>query len=327
MAFAESESHPALSPRRRCLAVAGRGALFVALAACGCTSTPGGPQDASRSPGQPDGSAVSTPRLCDGMAAMKLRVFVEPQNGREERGSVVRVENGFTSLAFDGMCSYWMGGSWVEKPNSPIDNRDLGWRTGTLPPAIAQEIEQSIPLDRLDRLQDCVSSAGLFDAPTRTFRSRASRARCIRGGARFEAAWNFVKSKALDLWSAGTPLAGDIRLSAVADNNPVGLAMPYRWPLAEPLQPLLIREDVREADYMGFSSGISHLIAEAAGANLLRRIREQYFVDKQATPGFYPQMRMTDGKTTATVFLRDALPYEDERGLLPFSDPPSMPPP
>jgi hypothetical protein len=106
------------------------------------------------------------------------------------------------------------------------------------------------------------------------------------------------------------------------------MSMTYPWPLAQPLQPLLIPEDVAPAAYAGNASGVSHLISEAGGAAMLRSIREQWLVDRKATPGFYiGGLRMTDGNTTATVFLRDALPYEDEHGLLPFSDPPLIPAP
>lgn len=47
------------------------------------------------------GAASSTTPICDGSASARLRIFAEPQNVRELRGSIVRVENGYPSLLID----------------------------------------------------------------------------------------------------------------------------------------------------------------------------------------------------------------------------------
>ena len=63
--------------------------------------------------------------------------------------------------------------------------------------------------------------------------------------------------------------------------------------------------------------GISNLLSGSDAVHL-RAMREAYLTDTQpGKPFFYGAngIPMTDGTTTAQVFMRDALPYEDEQGL------------
>jgi hypothetical protein len=65
--------------------------------------------------------------------------------------------------------------------------------------------------------------------------------------------------------------------------------------------------------------GLSKLIP-AADAPKFRALRDQFIADVAAAPVLYQDgQKMTDGTRIALVYMRDALPYEDASGLLPFS--------
>ena len=280
-----------------------------AFACIGCGS-------ASQSTPQPDGGVAEAPAICDGSAGARLRIFVEPQNARELRGSIVRVENGYPSLMIDGSCGYWIGGGWIEDPMT----RDLGWRQGHLDAALEQELRMLVNLGNLSSLQDCMTNT-VTDASTRSLRAATSRARCIQGGPHFEAAWSWATRNAPDLWRQGVPLNGGIRVEAIPlhagdDSNA------YVWPSGMPLAALILPDN--EGSNQS-SSGVSTLITDTERAQALRALRDQYIADRTASPGlFFDGQKMTDeDNTSATVFMRDQLPYEDNTGLLPFSDAPA----
>jgi hypothetical protein len=58
----------------------------------------------------------------------------------------------------------------------------------------------------------------------------------------------------------------------------------------------------------------------AADATPLRELRERYLSDSRINPLRYDQagIPVTDGTLIARVFMRDALPYENDEGLLPL---------
>jgi len=297
------------------------------LASVGCGGSPAGvaatPEAGPPAEAATTAEGATTPaNICDGAPALKLRVFVEPQNARELRGSIVRVENGSPSFMVDGSCTYWMSGGWVEDALS----RDLGWRTGQLDASLQQELERAIPVASLGDLEDCVSNAGSFDMSTRSFRAATSRARCIQGGPRFEAAWSFIQSHSADLWAQAVPLDGRMRVEAVPPTSGDD-SKTYAWPVGEQLSAFLLPQ-TSEANDLSFVSGVSRLITDLTASKQLRLLRDQYISDRRAAPGlFHDGQQMTDPSSTALVYLRDELPYEDSRGLLPFSDAPTGPAP
>jgi hypothetical protein len=265
------------------------------------------------------GPGVATSSLiCDGTPALKLRLYVEPENMRELRGSIVRVENGFPSFMLDGACNYWMSGDWNDSAE-PLA-RDLGWRTGHVDADLQRQLEQTLPLEHLDELADCQSTVGLFDASALTISSATSHATCVRGGPRFERAWSLVEARGADLWSQGAPLDGGIRVEAVAFSSGDS-SQAYPWPASQPLGALMLPDDVAPQDDKQFTSGVSTLISDPATAAQLRQLRDQYIADRHATPGFFfDGQKMDDHGTQATVYMRDQLPYEDAQGLLRFPD-------
>ena len=254
--------------------------------------------------------------ICDGSASLRLRVFVEPQPALELRGSIVSVENGSPSSAVDGMCRYFIGG-WLEEKTS----RDEGWRVGQVDDALKTELDASMGMEDLSTLTDCVPVAGLSDSSTLTIRNPRSTSRC-RGmpGPRFSAAWQAVADRATDLWNRAKPL--DQGLHVAAAETPAGPPDPtpaYPFPVGYSLDSIMLDPQEAAFNTPGTSKPIS-----PADAPRFRALRDQYIADVAASPGLYSNwdgQKMTDGKRTAFVYMRDVLPYEGAQGLLPFSGP------
>lgn len=251
--------------------------------------------------------------MCDGSNRVRMRALIEPALSREDYGSAVRVENGYPSIAIDGLCSYIIGGGWTEDASG----RDRGWRSGRLDPTVEARLSSVLDLTALDRLQDCTLGGANFDLASRVLIAANSRARCEGGdGPRFEDAWRTIADTAADLWSHGTPLSGPIRASATSAWS---TSRPYQWPLTTALSTFI--RDADESTQAGPNVAGTSRLVEGADAAVLRALREQFLSDREATPGlFLGGMAVSDGVTTATLYMRDALPYEDNDGLLQFSD-------
>jgi hypothetical protein len=258
-----------------------------------------------------DRTSASSPSICDGTATLRLRVFVADQPGRELRGSVVRTENGVPSLAVDGACNYWVAPGWTPDTENP----DLGWRKGHLDVAQQKALDAVLPFDDLATLEDCGDGSAIFDASDMVIAGPSSRASCVVSGPRFHAAWSTVWNLSAELWNRASPMDGGMRVSAVLANSG-DTSKVYPWPLGEPILGFLLSTDAQ------FSPGEGLAVTEPLGVGSLRALRAQYVSDRKATPGlFFDGQKMSDGTTTALVYMQDMLPYADDRGLLPFAAP------
>jgi hypothetical protein len=194
---------------------------------------------------------------------------------------------------------------------------DLGWRYGSLPQDVVDELAAQLDLSNLGNLQDCLPDTGLFDVGPWVVSSAQSSASCVSPGRKLSNALTIIQSRAAVLWSNAQRMSSAIRFSAVvaADDS----STVYTWPIAAPLAAFVFPEDVPLNAYKGYSVGVSNLVSDGADASRLRALREQYVADRTATPAsFTDGQRMSDGTTTAFVYMRDSLPYEDEHGLWPF---------
>lgn len=281
-------------------------AMFVGASACSSTplSTDSG---ISMSDAHPQS-------LCDGQQHLRLWALLGG-GGPEFPGSYVRIENGAPAFVVDGICSYWVGGGWSEDALY----RDRAFRTGRLSDADVRSIEASVPLDDVSVLADC-SPGGIPDGSTRVIRTEMAMATCqsLPGGVRFGAAWTVVHKIASKLWESGAPMDGAIHVSAVgpASLPPSATSPPaYAWPSALPLSGFV-------PDSSDWSkTGVSRLVDDPDAARQLRAIRDRYLADRTAQPGLYSNwdgLIATDQTTTAIVYMRDAIPYEDPQGLLRF---------
>jgi hypothetical protein len=240
--------------------------------------------------------------LCDGVA--HLRLWALGEAGREVGGSTVRTELGYPFVVVDGTCTYWVGGGSSEDPLG----RDLPLRTGMLTQVEAGMLERAIPLDGVAALDDCHPVPGSFDVGVRSIRAASGVARCESSGAVFDAAWSTLDAAAEQLRTRGTPMTGAIHVAALASDGAPTLT-PYAWPLTEPLSSFIVTVAPDGSGRAG-----SHLVSDADAAAKLRALRDRYLIDRAASPGLFVNwdgLQATDQATTATVFMRDAIPYED----------------
>jgi hypothetical protein len=258
-----------------------------------------------------DAPAGAVP-LCDGSAKLTLRIFYAGQSGREEFGSAVRIENGLPSFSVDGQCQYFMSGGWVEDKQA----RDYGWRQGSVSDDLRRSLEAKAGAEDLPTAYDC-NGPSVPDASPAIIANARSTVICPGdGGQAVGEIMTTIRQRARELWGTGRPLDGDLRITV---REPSGLEPPrrYRWPTGLALQ------DYFESDSSALAFdpiGRSRKVA-AADAAPLRAIREEYLSDTR--PGVLytaDGIPITDGEISATMFMRDALPYEDERGILPLPE-------
>ena len=255
------------------------------------------------------GAPVPAVPLCDGSERLTLRVFLAGQSGHEVLGSAVRIENGFPSFAVDGRCNYFMSGGWLEDKQA----RDYGWRRGTVSDELRGVLEARAGADDLVSAYDCSGPLAADASPAIVANSRSLVA-CPDGVGAMRAVMTAIRQRARDLWATGRSLEGDLRVTITQEH---GLEPPQRYPWPRTLALV----DYLEPDLNAFVAepvGRSKRVA-ASDAAPLRAIREQYLLDTR--PGILyvgAGIPITDGETSATMFLRDALPYEDDRGILPL---------
>ena len=116
------------------------------------------------------------------------------------------------------------------------------------------------------------------------------------------------------LWNDGQPMAGALHVSA-ADAGGLPTPPAYAWPVTAPLDSFFIPS----VDWQKLR--VSHLVDDPVMAGQLRALRDQYLTDRAAQPGLYVDwdgLKATDQTSTAFVYMRDAIPYEDAQGLLRF---------
>ena len=132
------------------------------------------------------------------------------------------------------------------------------------------------------------------------------------------AAWMTVQTIASKLWENGTPMDGALHVSAVGRH----LFRPRprrRLPTLGPLRCPSVAFVLDSGDLS--KDGVSRLVEDPDAARQLRAMRDQYLADRTARPGLYSNwdgLIAADQSTTAIVYMRDAIPYEDAQGLLKF---------
>ena len=99
---------------------------------------------------------------------------------------------------------------------------------------------------------------------------------------------------------------------------PTGV-IPYGWPLADALDVYLLNPGKDGSNL--FMGGVSWLISDPDSTAKLRAMRDMYLSERGAAPGSYANwdaLKATDGTTTALIYMRDSLPYEDAKGFIGF---------
>jgi hypothetical protein len=262
--------------------------------------------------GTGDVGAVRQP-LCDGVRHLRV-AMAYVGGGPGAPGSTVRSENGYSLFAVDGTCTYWIAGGWTDAPSG----KDFPVRTGMLSDVDARVLDDSLPRGDDGALGGGCSPGLASDAPDRVIRTETMPDPCgqipLSSAAliQFEAAWTTLRTIGGRLWEDGTSMADALHVSAVAASAGARPTV-YAWPLALPLSGFVIDSSDR------YKSGVSRLVDDPAAATQLRALRDRFLSDQAALPaGSGSDLLATDQSTTAFVYMRDAIPYEDARGLLQF---------
>jgi hypothetical protein len=276
-----------------CLSIAM--ATVAALAGVGCGS---------------DAEPLPTVPLCDGSNELTLRIFHGP-GGMDFYGSEVRRESGVPSFAVDGQCQYFVSGGW----NNQRQGVDLGWRQGTLDGELLRTLEREAGAEDLASVYAC-SGGGALDAGDMVVANSRSTLRCNGGNESLLELFERIRLRARELWEQGQALDGDLHITLV---EAYGGEPPqwYSWP-----SELAFDEYWRPAQTPSAQLEPRSQRVPAADAASLRALRERYLRDTRETqPGtLYAGggLPIADGETLAVMYMRDALPYEDERGRLPL---------
>jgi len=225
-------------------------------------------------------------------------------------GSEVRRENGVPSFAVDGQCQYFVSGGW----NNQRQGSDQGWRQGTVDDELRRILESEVGAEDLTSVYECFPF-GAFDAGTMVVANARSSLVCGGAGEDLLAVFDRMRLRGRELWEQGQPLDGDLHITLVqVSGEPPRW---YPWP-----SELAFDEYFGPAQQPSEQQPPRSQRVASADAAPLRALREQYLRDTRDTqPGLLYAgggLPVAAGDTLVTIYMRDAVPYEDEAGLLPL---------
>jgi hypothetical protein len=182
---------------------------------------------------------------------------------------------------------------------------------------LRRTLENTFGAEDLSSLNDCDSTNPVADISTLIFANARSVLACSRlQGPRVTRMFGVIEERAMELRAQGRPLDQDLWLTAWAGFDRADPPPPYSWPDGLALRDYYVADPAMFVfDAVGFSKRVP-----AAEAAPLRAMRERYLSDMQAAPQRYDGegIPVSDGELAGRVFMRDALPYEDESGLWPL---------
>ncbi len=260
--------------------------------------------------------------LCDGSDALRLIATRTLNGGMLAPGSGVAFENGTSFLLVRGDCRFWVY-SGIFQPT----------RSGELTAAQRDRLIDALRLDRWADYMGDYTRGPAFDYPNQFVAfgvdaidapcsaSKSGGRGCIRlssGGTDTTAnvAWlePSLRQQITQLEAEGTPVSGAIRyvLAEQRSNGSSAWSRPAMWPLGDPATVALT-----EIDAMAYRAGESTL-ATGADAEALRSIWSRYLSGEVGDRTMYEIIPVVSGSATYHLFVRDSLPLEDARGLLPL---------
>jgi hypothetical protein len=258
------------------------------------------------SAGADAGATIAPLRICDGTQGVRLAVAIRG-GGPSSAGQAMLSENGWQLLLVTGSCR----ASLLTYHVGPV--REV---------SLSQEQEEA--LSRALRLGGWASSmrpagGGCVDAPGISYRfdgQRLSGAVCgLPAGHPLEELNAAFLSQLQTLAVVATPVSGDVRYLVQRTPSPApgDSRAPVAWPLAIPLGSVV--QGVAEAQ--PYTPGTSRR-ATASEANMLRAISATATAGpSEVGPTFDFTPIVGDDGQRYQLFIRDALPFENDNGLLP----------
>lgn len=251
--------------------------------------------------------------LCVGQAGVALAYQVIASASRVEGGAQVLFDNGSWFLFVDGDCRYW-----TLPAEAPGEWADV--RTGTLNSTEAAELAADLAVEKYARLagihQD--EREPIADAPTIRFHDGVHRVECGSGcSGDVPNVLATAATAGLDwvelLWQRGKPVQGPVRVIVVRlGEGPRLLGPPAPWPAGD-VAAVAITEE--EAVRLEFGEGV---LFEGTKADSLRKLRAEYR-DGLHGNWYYRYIPIDDptGESAGyRAYVRDTLPFEDDRGIV-----------
>lgn len=242
--------------------------------------------------------------ICDGGSGVRLAIQVAG-GGQAAPGQLMLAENGWELLLVDGSCVGWVlrgsGEPLVRTVLSADDERQLG-------AALRLSMWSAI----------APTAGGCADGPTNSYRFGEQRLTGSGCGGDATSAWaqlNAAFDAQLDrLAASGQPLRGDLHYVVLPEQSQDDTRAPVSWPLDTALSAVALPAD----QLFNYHAGMSHR-ATADDATKLRAIRTTS--NLRSSDGLtHDFTRVTDASAANyQLYLRDALPFEGEDGLLPAS--------
>jgi hypothetical protein len=264
----------------------------------------GSPDDGPASDG---GSAV--PILCDGTTSIRL-AYVMGGGGQIEPASRVLSENGYRYLLVSGTCHYWV----MEDVRADV-------REGDLSAEAAASLSTALRLGAWSTAEKEARPPSCSDGPSESLRFGDERVRvppqCTSPTSAVPAAWlATILPATLDgLYGGGRPVSGNARFVLMKDSagwSPLTADNAAQWPLATTAVTVARSREQANAYEPGDAD-----VASGDDAVMLKTLRRDLFAKSgfQYTGGFIPVV--DDDGLRYQLFVRDDIPVEDERGLLP----------
>jgi hypothetical protein len=245
--------------------------------------------------------------ICDGSDELRLAMVLT--GGGQVDNEIVR-EIGFYYLYVRGTCEYWVlpSASGVPWPDT---------RTGVLELDAEEELSRALDYGNLGQLAG-TWDAGVADGSTMLVSDGTSTVACVGSceqapeGA--QALWEQL-GRIDDLWENSGRYEGPLRLSVVGFADSVADELGVPWPLGSDPWSLASDGDAEP--------GMTHsvLVEKSEDVELWRELRRQYRDDDlpEGIPNSlhaygHLSFTSTDGQDLFQLWMRDALPLENDEG-------------
>lgn len=255
------------------------------------------------------GTDEPTP-LCDPSDPSARRVALEARVSPERlgRGQAVLFDHGGSFLFVDDQCRYW-----ANNPSQVWDET----RSGRLEVEDATRLGRDLHFQAWHDLGATWTDprGGVFDAPVLIFDDGTDAVVCVDFcdvpdvPAEVKAMRDELPIVIQELWDRGRAIVSSVR--AVAVPAEPGPGVPFvEWPLARPIA------DFLRTDAVGFGEGT--LEDDVASAQALEDLKTSFLRGDHGA-FVWDALPVTSGGAYYLLYVRDALPFEDERGLVPLT--------
>jgi hypothetical protein len=185
-----------------------------------------------------------------------------------------------------------------------------------LPEKLKQDLDAALDLEHLEMLSSCPFSPTIRDVSVLRIRSEYSRVECQGiaevADTEFGRAWALIGES--QLYADGTDLDGPIQVVGYPTTADEFINF-LEWPLSVPVT------NYHVDMVLGNGFGLGLLVSDVDDVAQLRLLRQTDMNYRDVHPEYQVDgIFVQDGEEYATLHLRDAIPYEDDRGLLPFSE-------